>query len=475
YTSINVIYNLYFHPLRQFPGPFLARSSLVWRIFHSTGGRFHRAIDEQHIRYGPVFRVSPNELSFASVNSWKAIYGHQPAGKPVPPKAEFYDIYGSAYKTGCIGSERNPQRHSRMKKNLTAAFSTRALTEQEGIISGCVDRFVEKIGTTKGARSEGLNMVKWFEMIAFDILGQMAFGESFHAVDSGKPHFWSELIVKHLFFITVMDNMRRYPFLVALGKRIWPWATVAVMKKHSEYTRAQVARRMNKKTTRKDFLSSIVDKVESGDIDTEELNAHASTLVIAGGETVATFLAAVTYYLLKNPHAYQKLQDEVRSAFNSYDDINATSAQRLPYLQAVISEGLRIYPPGSQGFPRVSPGLEVDGFWVPKGAEMYTSAWTVTHDAKYFHDPMSFKPERWIDPECTDAKEASQPFSLGTRGCLGRNFAYAEINLILAKMHWRFDLEMVNEELDWEGQSYLYVMWSKPSMYVRLLPRASRS
>lgn len=51
---------------------------------------------------------------------------------------------------------------------------------------------------------------------------------------------------------------------------------------------------------------------------------------------------------------------------------------------------------------------------------MYTSAWTITHDEKYFHDPMKFKPERWIDPACTDVKEASQPFSLGARGCLGR-------------------------------------------------------
>lgn len=52
--------------------------------------------------------------------------------------------------------------------------------------------------------------------------------------------------------------------------------------------------------------------------------------------------------------------------------------------------------------------------------EIYTSAWTVTHDPGNFSDPMSFKPERWLDPESKDVKEASQPFSLGPRGCLGR-------------------------------------------------------
>ena len=89
---------------------------------------------------------------------------------------------------------------------------------------------------------------------------------------------------------------------------------------------------------------------------------------IAGGETTSTFLAGVTYYLMRTPAAYAALKAEIRNAFEKYKDINASSAQKLPYLQAVIAEGLRMYPPGSQGFPRISPGTSVDGFWVPEGA-----------------------------------------------------------------------------------------------------------
>lgn len=85
---------------------------------------------------------------------------------------------------------------------------------------------------------------------------------------------------------------------------------------------------------------------------------------IAGGETVNTFLSAVTYYLLATPGTYDKLRDEIRGRYKSYDEIDATTAQQLPYLTAVINEGLRIYPPGAQGFPRVSPGAVVDGHYV---------------------------------------------------------------------------------------------------------------
>ena len=88
---------------------------------------------------------------------------------------------------------------------------------------------------------------------------------------------------------------------------------------------------------------------------------------LAGGETTATCLAAATYYLLKTPATLEKLKTEIRGYYKSYGDITAASAMQLPYLQAVINEALRIHPPGSQGFPRLSPGCEIDGFWVPKG------------------------------------------------------------------------------------------------------------
>lgn len=98
--------------------------------------------------------------------------------------------------------------------------------------------------------------------------------------------------------------------------------------------------------------------------------ADRSCNSIAGGETVSTFLAAVTYFLLKNPGSYHKLQQEIRGRYQDESEITAMTAQQLPYLQAVISEGLRIYPPGSQGFPRTCPGATIDGHWVPKGVSI---------------------------------------------------------------------------------------------------------
>lgn len=305
---------------------------------------------------------------------------------------------------------------------------------------------MQKLGRLDSeSKGQGINVVKWMEMVTFDTLGEMAFGESFGCVDREEHHEWIDLILNHLLEITLVDNLRRFPVVAALGRLLLPSLTVAVRNKHSNEARRKVKLRLEADTTRQDFLTNLVSKVKSGALWEEELTAHASTLMyvrrflrytsqmsylgnihiinrIAGGETTATCLAAASYYLLKTPKALETLVSEIRSRYKTYEEIDAKSAMQLPYLQAVLNESLRIYPPGSQGFPRISPGCEIDGYWVPKGTEVYTSAFTVTHDAKYFHEPESFVPERWLDLDCTDVKEASQPFSLGYRACIGRKY-----------------------------------------------------
>lgn len=94
-------------------------------------------------------------------------------------------MYGSGYDSGCIGSERDPATHGRMKRSLTAAFSAKALAEQESLIQSCVDQFVEALGS-RGTSAKGLELCHWLEMVAFDVLGEMAFGESFHCIDKGR-------------------------------------------------------------------------------------------------------------------------------------------------------------------------------------------------------------------------------------------------------------------------------------------------
>lgn len=91
--------------------------------------------------------------------------------------------------------------------------------------------------------------------------------------------------------------------------------------------------------------------------------------MLAGTETTATELSGLTYLLLKNPGKMQRLVDELRSSFSSFEDMTMTKLSQLDYLGACIEEGLRFYPPVPVGLVRTVPkdGALICGMWVPGG------------------------------------------------------------------------------------------------------------
>ena len=133
-------------------------------------------------------------------------------------------------------------------------------------------------------------------------------------------------------------------------------------------------------------MTRILEQRDPDEVSDLQLAAHASDFVLAGSETTATAIGAMTYYLLRTPAVMAKLQQEIWEAFRSYDEICDKSTLGLPYLRAVILEGLRIYPPLPLGLPRIVPkgGDTVDGHFLPervsskkgdrkwKGADMRT-------------------------------------------------------------------------------------------------------
>jgi len=99
----------------------------------------------------------------------------------------------------------------------------------------------------------------------------------------------------------------------------------------------------------------------------EWLIAQANVLDIAGSDTTATALTTILYFLSKSPISLSRLQAEIRESFTAKGDMTSDALQGLPYLGAVIDEGLRIFPPTAFGLPRISPGALVDGYMVPAG------------------------------------------------------------------------------------------------------------
>lgn len=180
------IYTHITHPLYRFPGPTLAAWTNALHSHMFMSGRQPYKVLELHEKYGPVVRTAPNELSFSSAQSWQDIYGFRQGHKTFI-KSPFYDGGSFADQAHSIVSERDPGEHGKMRKYLSHAFSDRSLKEQEILVSEVVDEFIQKLGT-EGTGPEGTDMVMWFNLTTFDIIGSLAFGESFEGVKSGMHH-----------------------------------------------------------------------------------------------------------------------------------------------------------------------------------------------------------------------------------------------------------------------------------------------
>lgn len=187
--------------------------------------------------------MAPNELSFNTSRSWRDIYGVR---KDVDPfiKSEFYSGGNFAAEALSIVSERDPESHAEMRKYLASAFSDRSLKSQEPLIVEAVDRLIEKLGQA-GQCPEGTDLVMWYNLTTFDIIGSLAFGQDFGGVASGTQHFWVSIVTKSLRLGALADCLRRFPAAGAVFQWLFAGSVnklVEENRRHQNYTMDLVKR-----------------------------------------------------------------------------------------------------------------------------------------------------------------------------------------------------------------------------------------
>lgn len=245
-----------------------------------------------------------------------------------------------------------------------------------------------------------------------------------------------------------------------------------------------VNRRVEKVTDRKDFLHYILATMESEKgMSREEMNVNAFSFSIAGSESSATVLSGFFYYTLTNPDILKILLAEIRGVISSVDQVHLADLNNLPYLNAVLLETMRIYPPVAITLPRVVPegGEVIDGAFVPGGTTVGINHFACYHDSRNFHRPDKFLPGRWLPetqnqhPYNQDNRNCVQPFSFGPRNCLGKNLAWAETRLIATKLLLQFDMELDPRSKGWADDQKIFGFWVKPPLLVHLKPRCRSS
>ncbi|KAI1191912.1 cytochrome P450, partial [Nemania serpens] len=475
-----IIYDLYFHPLRNVPGPRLWIAFPILRKYLMVRGNSEFRIRDLHEKYGEVMRVSPNEVYFLNPQAWKDIYGH---GHAEFPKYYPEGVHMDPRKI----LSANPRDHFRLRRAMLPAFSDKALSQQEPLIRTYVDLLIKRLQEVADTRSH-TNIVRWYNLTTFDLIADLAYGESLHGLETGQSNVWLDNIEKILVIIPIFvligaSKMAGKVVLLLLGPLLRK-AENAHLASVEKLARTRLT--APKQPDRGDFMDYFLrSRGQAHQLTDEDIIVNSDLIMVAGSETTATLLSGLTYWLLKTPHALQRVTREVRDAFNADEEMTFLETRsKLPYLLACLEEGLRMFPPVPLALSRSVPGeapMEVCGLMIPPNTTVGVHHLSAYTSELNFHRAREFLPERWL-PEATadptspfynDRRDVHRPFSFGPRDCIGRNLAYHEMRLIMSKILFHFDLRLDPSCEEWYDQR-VFGIWEKPPLKVYLTRRDTR-
>lgn len=194
-----------------------------------------------------------------------------------------------------------------------------------------------------------------------------------------------------------------------------------------------------------DLLSLLMDAMDDDgtQMTPQQLRDETMTLFLAGHETTALLLGWTWYLLGENLAAETRLIDELRAVLGGRAP-QISDLMKMPYLQAVLNETLRLYPPAYIVARTSIEPFGLGGYDFGRDTTVLISQWVTQRDARFFEAPEEFRPERWVNGSAGKISAGAYfPFGDGPRRCIGQGFAMLEAALVVATIAQKFRFRLV--------------------------------
>ena len=333
----------------------------------------------------------------------------------------------------------------------------------------CTTLFLERM-TEFAEKNEQVDIGHWFQMYAFDVIGELQFGNMFGFLEKGiDVGGWIAALDSLMPVLCVAALAPTYLRPVVLGMSIIS-PTVFKALKSFEGVSNNAIEVVGKRVKEIDSgLADRIDMLQQFSKIVREKGAHTGftdseiTLegyvgLLAGSDTTAVALRATLYFLMKHPGKLAKCRAEIdahRATLSSPIRYTESLAQ-LPYTGASIKEAMRLHPSVGLSMQRHSPktGVELSGYFIPPGWRVGINPCIVHLDQTVFgEDADEFRPERWLESEARsrEMEKSLLTFGAGTRVCIGKNISLTEIHTLVPEVLRHFDISMAHDR-PWKTQ-----------------------
>ncbi|SMR59365.1 unnamed protein product [Zymoseptoria tritici ST99CH_1E4] len=470
------LYRSFCGPLSDIPGPKWRKFTNLQHLYSMWMGREATDVAKLHQKYGDTVRLAPDLIAFLGEGDlWKDIYASKANGVCKFRKDRLYYDVPVNNIPGPVSAQ--CEAAGRMRKTMAPAWSDQGLRQHETRFKGWCKALEYRLGI-QASQDMPTDMVKMFNCTTFDIMSDMLLSEPLHMLEKGEYAPLVSLVFWLLKYVTRLKTFRYFsrtygPKLRGLIMKIPAIGRIA--REHHHSVTDRVDERMAKEPEQPDIWSLVTANTSTASlISTQERYSIANELMMAGTETTATTLSGIMYNLLQNPQWMSTLCEHLRSQFADIESLNMAALQGDKLLNAVIKEGLRMYPPIPVGFPREVPdeGCTIKGHFFPPGNRLAIYNYATYSSEKRFREPRVFHPERWMGDEKfkDDRVDSFEPFSVGLRACSAQNFAWHEMRLILATVLLNFEFELRPESTNWAEQK-TYIVWEKVPLQVNVRKR----
>ncbi|KAI9677353.1 MAG: hypothetical protein M1822_008160 [Bathelium mastoideum] len=431
----------------------------------------HRTLIALHEKHGKLVRTGPNEVSVADPGAIKIMYG---AGTKFR-KSDIYSVF-QGHRKFDIFPERDEKIHGAQRKLVARAYAMDCMKDLEPYVNDAIRFFLNCMDQMK---EESIDMGNWFQLFAFDVIGELTFSQSFGFMKNGQDDGT---------FKSIKDAIRsgawvgQIPSLYWIHDRLMPYIGnhLSINIRNGSlrtFTANAVSARKARGSDRKDVLAKLfaVHEEKPAEFNYDAIVSMASSNVTAGSDTTAISLRGILYHLLRTPHCMERLVEEIdsfRAQGKISDPVSLNEADGMPYLQAVMYEGLRLHPAIGFTLPRVVPegGVEIDGHSIPAGTVAGASAWVIHRNKEvYGEDAEAFRPERWLDGNVGDKKRFFFSFGGGARLCIGKNISWLEMSKLIPTLLMHYDVKLTDPTKEWEEDCCFFVL--QTGFDVRLKPR----
>ncbi|KAI2469670.1 cytochrome P450 [Annulohypoxylon bovei var. microspora] len=463
---ISAVYSWY--RLCHVPGPFLASFSYLWLAWYALSGKQLEIIDDVGKKYGSLIRLGPNVLLVDDPEVIKSLS----SAKSKYKKSTWYtgSRFNPYHPTMFITLD--PIAHDKIKAQVWPGYSGRDNPNYESDIDFQVGNFIDiirkrYITTPEAGGFRPLDLARTVSYFTIDVISKLSTGQEFGFLETESDrHGFIAATHKQILLISIAQDVPLVRDIAysTLGLKIWgPKETDSTGFGRIMHIANEAIRKRFKPDADKQEKTVLASFIRHG-LTQPQCEVESLFMFVAGSDTTASAIRATLLHILSIPRVYQRMKDEITLAVNEgrvSSPITQAEAKELPYLQAVIYEGLRIRPVTTAMVAKEVPrgGDTINGKFIPEGMIIGSNFQSLLHSKALFgEDAEMFRPERYmeLDPKARTEMERNVEltFGYGRWMCAGKPIAFMELNKIYFELLRNFDFQLLNPQNPMTTASY---------------------